>query len=151
MFSAGISFASGQISPKEKSALVNLYNSTNGEDWNVSWDLTAPVDTWKGVEVDNGHVVGLTLFMNNLNGVLPESIGDLRHLSNLNLAFNQITGVLPKDIVKLEKLKVFRLEMNRIKGGIPTGVANFKELEVFSMFNNFLTGPIPETFGELKS
>ena len=131
MFSSGISFANGTIAPNEKSALVDLYNSTNGEEWNTSWDLSASVDTWKGVELKDGHVVGITLFMNNLKGVLPESIGDLKNLVNLNLAFNQITGVLPENIVKLKKLKVFRLEMNRIKGTIPEGVGNFKELEVF--------------------
>ena len=104
MSSAGISLANGQVSPKEKSALVDLYNSTNGKEWNSSWDLNAPVNTWKGVEINQGHVIGLTLFMNNLNGTLPESLGDLKHISTLNLAFNQITGVLPKDLVKLEKL-----------------------------------------------
>ena len=102
LFAIGISFASGQVSPEEKAALVDLYNSTNGPEWNTSWDLEAPANTWKGIEVQDGHVTGITLFMNNLSGVLPESIGNLKHLTTLNLAFNQITGVLPKDIVKLK-------------------------------------------------
>ena len=67
MFCSAISLASGQVSKSEKAALVDLYNSTNGKEWNAPWDLDAPVDTWKGVEVKDGKVVGLTLFMNNLN------------------------------------------------------------------------------------
>ena len=35
--------------------LVNLYNSTNGDKWNNSWDLTKPVSTWSGVSLtDDG-------------------------------------------------------------------------------------------------
>ena len=92
-FIPAVAFSYVEISQKEKNALIDLFNSTNGTDWSTPWDLNASVSTWKGVKLKDGHVVGLNLFRNNLEGTLPESIGRLRYLTHLNLAFNSITGV----------------------------------------------------------
>ncbi|MEN1785978.1 MAG: hypothetical protein AAGF77_12675, partial [Bacteroidota bacterium] len=64
----------------EKEALVDLFKHTNGDQWSVSWDLEAPVASWEGVTLNNGHVVGINLFNNNLSGLLPKSLGALTHL-----------------------------------------------------------------------
>src|SRR5690606_9872261 len=88
----GPSPALGQVSPKERDALIDLYENTRGEQWKIGWDLEAAVDRWHGIEVSQGHVVGIDLMMNDLKGGLPESLGDLRHLVRLNLAFNEING-----------------------------------------------------------
>ncbi|MEM6541535.1 MAG: hypothetical protein AAF634_10255, partial [Bacteroidota bacterium] len=139
-----------EISAEERKALLDIYEYTQGQEWNRVWDLDLPVSSWHGVLVRDHRVVGLNLFNNNLNGILPESIGNLKYLEHLNLAFNTLTGVLPKDIAKLRRLRILKLEMNRFKGALPEGIGELSYLEELSLFNNFLSGPIPESFGELR-
>ena len=59
-----------EVPQKEKKALVELYNSTKGSQWLISWDLKAPVSSWKGITVENDHVTQINLFRNNLEGAL---------------------------------------------------------------------------------
>jgi len=84
--------ATAQVSLKEKGALLDLYNSTNGTQWTSSWDVNQPVNSWKGVTVLNNKIIALSLTDNNLEGNLPESLGDLVHLKVLNLHKNKING-----------------------------------------------------------
>ena len=45
------------VSEIEKNALIDLYNSTEGENWNSTWNLNQPVESWYGVTVENSQVV----------------------------------------------------------------------------------------------
>ena len=103
-----------QISPQEKAALLDMYEYLDGHKWNNKWILDDDVTNWHGVKVIDDKVVELNLFNNNLVGVLPESIGYLKHLTHLNLAFNGVTGQLPKQLINMTALKVLKIEMNRI-------------------------------------
>ena len=67
------SIAIGQISDSEKNALIDIYTSTNGNEWNTSWDLDKEVSNWHGVTISNNTVTGINLIMNNLNGSIPKS------------------------------------------------------------------------------
>ena len=48
-----------EVSVSEKSALINLYNATNGANWKAKWDLNAPVSSWYGVKLLNDKVVAI--------------------------------------------------------------------------------------------
>ena len=102
------------VSDKEKDALLAIYNSTQGENWNTTWDLNQSVHTWYGVEVRDNKVVGIEIPFNNLRGQLPEAVGDLVHLETLNLFRNNISGVLPNTIGNLTSLKVLNIAFNNI-------------------------------------
>jgi len=53
-------------------ALVALYNATDGANWDNTWDLSQPMNTWHGVTLNtNGCVQRLDLYNNNLTGELP--------------------------------------------------------------------------------
>ena len=138
------------ISINEKEALIDLFHKTNGKDWTTTWDLDMPVSSWYGITVKNNAVVKINLFHNNLSGILPASIAELKHLTELNLAFNQLTGELPKEIIALEELIILKLEMNRLKGSLPEDLGKMKQLQELSIFNNFISGAIPNSLGELK-
>ena len=77
-------FAFANVSYSEKEALISIYNSTQGNHWNNTWDLESPIESWYGVTVEDGKVIELNLFMNNLQGNLPESIGQLVYLKKIN-------------------------------------------------------------------
>ena len=94
------------VSPLEKNALMKLYQSTNGKQWNVKWDLSLPVSTWYGVTLQNDKVIALQLPNNNLVGEIPTEIVNLVNLEELNLHRNQISGTIPNFIGKLKNIKV---------------------------------------------
>ena len=66
----------------EKEALIALYNSTNGSDWNnnENWLSGEPLDRWYGVSTFGGRVTGLHLGGNGLRGEIPVEIGRLTQL-----------------------------------------------------------------------
>src|SRR5690606_8968170 len=88
-----------EIPKKEKEALMDLYHSTGGAHWDITWDTQRPVQEWHGIKVVDGHIVEINLFENNLTGYIPASIRNLTHLKYLNLAFNAISGTFPNDLV----------------------------------------------------
>lgn len=72
---------------KERTALIDLYNSTNGANWTTktNWCSDKPLGEWYGVTTDaDGHVIEIDLSRNNLVGKIPNSIGNLTSLTYLN-------------------------------------------------------------------
>ena len=122
-------FSFANVSPKEKEALIALYNSTNGKDWNSAWDINASENTWYGVKIENNQIVELSLQFNNLDGNLPQEIGDLVNLRKINLGFNKLKGKLPTSISNLKELISLELFMNSFEGNIPTELGELKKLE----------------------
>ena len=132
------------VSPEEKEALVALYNATNGDNWNTTWNINGTVDSWHGVKVESDKVTEINLQFNNLEGQLPEEVGNLVHLKNLNLGFNKLSGNLPSSIKKLKDLRALELFMNRFEGQIPSGLGELKQLESLKLYSNQFTGEIPQ-------
>ena len=102
-------FCFAEVSTSEKDALLALYNSTNGASWNTTWDLESPISTWHGVTVENAQVIALDLAFNNLEGQLPEQIGDLVNLKSIKLGFNKLSGNLPQSLSNLQSLEHLEL------------------------------------------
>ncbi|WP_420636426.1 leucine-rich repeat domain-containing protein [Candidatus Palauibacter sp.] len=161
----------------DRAALIALYESTGGPNWNDSrnWLTDAPVAAWAGVRVKGSRVSGLnfgpnnlrgplpaeignlteledlTLWGNALTGSIPPEVGNLEHLAILNLHGNQMTGPLPAEIGNLVNLTAVNLRINGITGPIPPEVGNLRDLETLDLSNNRLTGPIPPELGNLSS
>ena len=148
-------------------ALVALYNSTGGANWTNTWDLSQPMNTWFGVEVNSfGCVTCLDLDGNadcifgggggnngnNLNGILPDEIGNLVALEKLLISFNnQLVGEIPSTIVNLTSLKELYLALNSLTGSLPTSLGQISTLEKINIQSNQLTGNIPISIGDLSN
>lgn len=143
--------ATSQISTSEKQALLDLYHSTNGSEWSTSWDLDKPESSWFGVEIKNNTVTAIDLGFNNLQGELPESIGNLKNLESLKLFFNQLNGSLPAAVGNLKKLKVLDLNSNAITGTIPAAVGNLVQLKELLLSSNNFTGTLPSEISNLSN
>ncbi|GER37800.1 leucine-rich receptor-like protein kinase family protein [Striga asiatica] len=87
----------------------------------------------------------------NINGVIPSTIGNLIGLQLLDLSENQITGVIPPTIGKLNRLQRLILYVNQLHGFIPPNICGMSNIGDLYLSENSLTGPIPECFSELKS
>jgi hypothetical protein len=166
-----------QIPAVEYEALVDLYNSAGGPNWQhqKGWlDPAAP--SWEGVTVSEGTVVSLAFEDNNLNGTIPESlrnltnlrelgfqrnhllrgtipdgVGHLVHLWGLFLAQNQLSGRIPSSLGNLVCLQWLILNSNELSGRIPESLGNLVHLEELLLGDNQLSGNIPDTFGKLVS
>ena len=74
-----------QVSEIERNALLDLYNSTNGEQWDYSnaWLTGDPcLNGWYGVYCNANYteVNAILLDQNNLNGTLPPSLSGINNL-----------------------------------------------------------------------
>lgn len=139
------------LTSSEKQALIDLYHATNGDHWTESWDLTTPIENWKGVTIIDHKVVALELTNNNLNGELPISIGNLTHLKVLNLHNNTITGKLPASIGNLSQLKKLNVSLNTLQGNIPQEISKIESLEYLYIYSNDFTGFLPTKISQLPN
>ena len=105
-----------QIPQVECEALLHLYHSTKGKNWqnNNGWNRTNIPCGWNGVSCNNGHVTRLYLYSNQLSGPIPESIGNLSQLESLLLSSNQLSGPIPKSIGNLSQLELLYLSGNQL-------------------------------------
>ncbi|KAJ6753906.1 PROMASTIGOTE SURFACE ANTIGEN PROTEIN PSA [Salix purpurea] len=87
----------------------------------------------------------------NLNGVLPEELGDLPELVEIDLTRNYINGTIPPRLGQLPKLKILSLIVNRLTGTIPPEIGNITTLEQLVLEDNLLGGSLPPDLGNLIS
>ena len=96
--------STSKISSVERSALIALYNSTDGANWtnNTGWLGSAGTECfWFGVTCDSGSVSSLSLNSNSLTGTIPNELGDLADLAILNLNGNSLSGSIPTELGNL--------------------------------------------------
>ncbi|MDO4184962.1 MAG: M64 family metallopeptidase [Bacteroidales bacterium] len=138
---------------REREALMDLYNSTDGANWknNENWGSDKPLSEWYGVGTDRGHVRYLSLYDNGLKGTIPESIGLLTNLADLHLGNNQLSGSIPESVVSLVNLEYLYLSDNQLSGSIPECIGNLKNLVNLIISYNQLSGSIPESIGQLTN
>jgi len=140
-----------QINEVEKKALIDLYTQTEGLKWKSTWNLNDSPSTWDGVTIENGHVTGIRLMLNNLNGTLPSSISNLSELKILELPFNNLTGNIPQSITELSNLETFDVNGNRLTGELPASIGNLKNLKKLHVSSNKLSGTLPVSIEQLTN
>lgn len=139
--------------PDEIEALVAFYHQTNGPNWtdNTNWLSNAPLGTWHGVETNEfGAVIELTLDRNNVSGIIPPEISQLRHLQILRLNGNDLFGPIPAELGQLRKVWLLSLSGNRLSGTIPPELGELKSLSGLYLSLNRLTGPIPAELAQIE-
>jgi Leucine-rich repeat (LRR) protein len=141
-----------QVKMQDSLALVDLYNSTNGPSWkhHDNW-LVGPVINWYGVYVaGDERVASISLSVNNLEGFIPSSLGNLSNLNFLGLTNNKLSGYIPSSLGNLSNLKYLFLSDNKLSGYIPLELGNLSNLIELRLFNNQLNGAIPPALGNLS-
>lgn len=101
---------------RDSLALMEIYQSMNGAGWDVGDDWTQlPITQWEGIEMADSRVTGLNLPDNNLVGVLPDDLLDIRHLKSIDLSDNRISGIT--DLHELDFLTSVDLSGNYLDFG----------------------------------
>lgn len=93
----------------------------------------------------------LSLARNQLQGVIPDSIGNLpTNLTILTLGGNKLSGVVPPSIGNLSSLLQLTLDLNSLTGTVDQWIGNLKNIQYLTLNRNNFTGPIPPSIGDLS-
>ncbi|KAG8479540.1 hypothetical protein CXB51_029171 [Gossypium anomalum] len=88
--------------------------------------------------------MGLSLYKNNLNGTIPECIGNLSSsLLDIGLQNDNFHGQIPENFAKGCMLKSFRINNNKLEGSLPRLFGNCKDLNLLDVGNNNLNDTFP--------
>lgn len=138
------------VNEKDSLALVDLYNNTDGPNWNThtNW-LTGPVITWKGISLVGDRVTAIRLTDNNLTGYIPGSLGNITQLNLLLLFNNQLAGHIPATLGNLKSLRQLNLGNNELTGNIPASFGKLNNLTHLFLDSNRLEGNIPSEMARL--
>nr|AWA44929.1 hypothetical protein SS48H02_000005 [Saccharum spontaneum] len=103
----------------------------------------------KGREITLVHILSafmsIDLSNNNVEGIIPDEIGDLKLLKELNLSRNSFSSRIPHRIANMLQLESLDLSDNQLSGEIPPAMAQMSFLEVLNLSYNRLSGPIPQS------
>lgn len=134
------------ISSAERNALINIYNTTSGEQWSQKWDLEKDPKYWYGIKIKNGNVAEINLRGNALKGNFPAVLGSFPKLRKLDLSSNQLSGEVSSSISSLIDLTRLDISNNRLSGDPTVAILPLSKLEELSIGNNLFTFSDIETF-----
>lgn len=124
------------VSFTERSSLINIFNSTDGENWSAKWDLNKDPKYWYGITVKKGNVTEINLRGNALKGNFPLALSGFTKLEKLDLSSNQLTGEVSTALSALHTLVRLDLSNNRFTGDPTTAISPLSNLKELSLGNN---------------
>lgn len=139
----GISLGSPIVQAGDTDVLLTLLSTTGGASSPLStagWGTGSPCnDHWEGVIcTTTGIVESLNLEGLELQGELPDELGDLSGLVSLRLSGNRFSGELPDSLGDLSRLKTLRLDGNAFEGKVPRSLASLTALQQLDLRFNRL-------------
>ncbi|KAI3840247.1 hypothetical protein MKX03_021662 [Papaver bracteatum] len=145
----------GKCHPSDFKALMKMKNSiTMSQVVYSSWFQNTDCCNWIGITCDDktNRIGGIYLFVGELSGKIPPSVGDLSHLEALTIRyFKNITGPIPQSITKLKHLQVLDLDHLSLSGPVPHFLNQLTLLTRLDLSGNQFSGSIPPNLSDLKN
>lgn len=144
------------LNPSDSLALTELYKAYDGDNWDVTWDLT-DYRTWGGVSAvyDSAHneyrVFKVILNQTSTpvpQGYISEAIGDIPYLMDFRVGGRGLRGSIPEGLFKLPYVQLVRIAGTSISGEIPGFVFQAPSLYWLDLDGNELYGEIPDEITE---
>ncbi|KAK9221123.1 hypothetical protein WN944_009548 [Citrus x changshan-huyou] len=120
-------------------SLINCVNSQFLDVGNNN--LSGPIPEYLG----NSTLEVLDMRMNKFNGSLPQTFGKSCALESLKLNGNRLEGPLPPSLVNCRHLEVLDFGNNQINDTFPNWLDVLPELQVRTLRSNRFRGPIGDT------
>ncbi|PIM98363.1 hypothetical protein CDL12_29159 [Handroanthus impetiginosus] len=104
--------------------------------------------TIKGLDMDLRKI--LTIFTsidfsnNHFQGIIPETIGEMKSLCILNFSRNALSDHIPSSIGSPQKLESLDLSFNNLNGQMPQQIARPTFFSFLNLSYNHLVGRIPQ-------
>ena len=137
-----------------------LYHATNGDNWtnndaDTTWFQSSSVCDWGSINAlcrGNGQQVDfISLYNDNLQGTIPDELGQLTALTYLRSDSNRLTGTIPSQVGQLTALTYLTFADNQLNGAIPSDLGQLTALTSLVLAVNQLTGTIPSQLGKLTA
>ncbi|KAL0643503.1 hypothetical protein Bca4012_041793 [Brassica carinata] len=96
------------------------------------------------------HLASLKLAISIFSGRIPFSLGELSNLSRLSLSSNYFTGEVPSSFGNLKQLIRFSVGGNQLTGNFPSALLNLTKLRIINLISNQFTGSLPPNIGQLS-
>ncbi|MDQ7916077.1 hypothetical protein RBU60_00675, partial [Mesonia sp. MT50] len=141
------------VAPAEKIAFYEIYDVTNGPNWNVKYndmfpDLNSNNTGFVYTETSGyRHAIGMDLHGFGLNGEIPANLETFSNLESLNLSNNNGLTALPPELGNLTNLTDLRFNNCSIEV-VPITIENLTNLNYLQFNNNDIT-LLPEQIGTL--
>ncbi|MEQ9217756.1 MAG: T9SS type A sorting domain-containing protein [Cyclobacteriaceae bacterium] len=101
---------------RDSTALLRLYDSTNGDGWTNSpnWKSGVNIVDWVGVTLNGAEdrVIGVSLPASNLDGPVPAKFRDITKIESINLSDNELTD-LP-NMSFMGQINILDVSQNRL-------------------------------------
>nr|GMD04434.1 probable LRR receptor-like serine/threonine-protein kinase At1g53430 [Ipomoea batatas] len=127
---------------------TRTYSSTNSVNCKIQSSDKVTCDC--SLDKDVCRVTEIDFTDRNLDGKLPEIIGNLTNLTSLKLYWNKFSGEIPTSYANLKNLKHLDLEGNKLEGSIPLFLGDMK-LDFLDLSDNSFDGQIPPQLASLKN
>ncbi|KAK4708237.1 hypothetical protein R3W88_029162 [Solanum pinnatisectum] len=105
--------------------------------------------------LDEGSIVSnlkyLSISKNQISGIIPSNICQLRELKVLSISYNKMAGDIPKNIDCLAKLEVFYIGDYALSGTFPASLGNISTLQYLDCPSNCIVGRVPPELGKLSN
>ncbi|OMP07779.1 hypothetical protein COLO4_07055 [Corchorus olitorius] len=128
-------------------AMMNLDKGKVAAYINGGYDFSIALVV-KGLEIEFVKILtiftSIDLSMNNFQGEISRTIGELISLRGLNLSHNNLIGHIPPSLGNLSSLEWLDLSSNKLDGQIPRELLDLTFLSLFNVSYNHLVGPIPQ-------
>ncbi|KAJ1274664.1 hypothetical protein BS78_05G079000 [Paspalum vaginatum] len=92
----------------------------------------------------------LSLFDNNLTGIIPSYLANISTLIHLDLVGNNIEGNIPEEFTKLLELQLLYLGVNKLSGVVPEWLGTLPNLQKIYLDSNGFTGVIPSSLSNMS-
>uniref|UniRef100_A0A3Q7E8L0 Leucine-rich repeat-containing N-terminal plant-type domain-containing protein n=1 Tax=Solanum lycopersicum TaxID=4081 RepID=A0A3Q7E8L0_SOLLC len=93
----------------------------------------------------------LNLKSNNLEGTIPQCLGEMSELQVLDLSNNSLSGTMNTTFSIGNPLHIIKLDWNKLQGKVPPSLINCKKLELLDLSNNELNDTFPKWLGDLPN
>ena len=117
----------------------------------LNWSKNLGMTDWDGITLSAGRVHRIILTDQDLDGVIPPTLGDLTGLTRIDLDENSLTGEIPAQLGNLVSVTHLYLFENKLTGTIPPELGSMVNLQVLYISDNAFTGTIPTELGDLSS
>ncbi|KAG5254842.1 LRR receptor serine/threonine-protein kinase [Salix suchowensis] len=121
---------------------IDQTSCAKAEWWNQTIDDKTHSIVQCNCTFENGsvcHVTSISVKGFNLNGVLPEELGDLPQLLDMSLIVNRLTGPIPPEIGNITTLEELSIDGSELSGKIPEFIGYWINITTFTSFFSFNT------------
>ncbi|TXG55725.1 hypothetical protein EZV62_020981 [Acer yangbiense] len=154
-----------KLNNEEVKTLKVIGRKLNKTDWEFGVDPCSGNGNWKVMDERDGfessvscdcsfnhnsscHVVSIALKGQNLSGIVPPELSNLRYLQHLDLSRNVLSGSIPPEWATMRLVELSFMG-NRLTGPFPKVVTKITTLLNLSIEGNHFSGPIPPEIGKL--